>query len=983
VPYLILGIALAVTIAASYATSRSAAEKDQLQFAGLTQRVQTSIARRLEIYITLLRSEAALFASRDDIDNDQFHAFVDRLHLRRNYPGLQGIGFAPKVASADLARFVEGERAASNGTFHVWPTGSGDIHFPILYLDPPDDSNRAAIGFDMYTEPVRRQAMNRAWEEGRAIASGRVRLMQGDEDSSRIGFLIYLPIYAGGYTPGGRDERVRDLRGFVYAPFRVRELLQGVMGDEARLLDFQVFDDSTTDAAHLLFSSSPVVGADTLLTHMRQLGVQGRAWTLRFAPRPEFQRNGGGRMVPYIFVGGALISVLLFGVTRSQVRALEATERIAGDLRRSEERYRTIVETAPDVIYTVAADGSITSLSPAFETLTGWGPGEWIGQPFAPLVHPDDLMLAMGMFMKVLEGESPPNYELRIRASGGEYLIGEFRSRPQIENGAVVGAIGVARDITGRRRADEALRQSEERYRAFVENSTEAIWRIELDVPVDVTLPPEEQIELFYRDARLAECNIVMAKMYGFERPEEIVGARLGDLLVRSNPANIEYLMSFIGSGYRLNDAVSEEVDREGRELYFSNNLAGVVEEGKLVRAWGMQRDITERLRVERERERLLELEQQARAEAQAASRAKDHFLAVLSHELRTPLTPVLVAMEYLGNEVSLPDDLKAMLDMIGRNVALEARLIDDLLDLTGIVNGKLQLRAENIDAHALLGAAADVARREIAVKHIDLRFELIAPRHRVQADPARLQQVFWNLIKNAVKFTPDGGRIVVRTSNVGARLRVEIEDTGIGIEPAVLDRIFDPFEQGERTITRRYGGLGLGLAISRMLVEMHGGTISAASSGSGSGATFIVELDAANEPHHIASRPREDSPAAPGISILYVEDHEDTARVIKLLLEGRGYRVTVASDLAGARAAATGRRFDLMISDIGLPDGTGLDLMRDLRACGAVARGIAISGFGTREDIARSIDAGFSEHLIKPVNFQQLDEAVRRIVGR
>jgi PAS domain S-box-containing protein len=416
---------------------------------------------------------------------------------------------------------------------------------------------------------------------------------------------------------------------------------------------------------------------------------------------------------------------------------------------------------------------------------------------------------------------------------------------------------------------------------------------------------------------------------------------------------------------------------------------------GRAYRMIGSMLDLTERSRAEEELQRAKAEAEHARevAEAQkraaeAANHAKDQFLAVLSHELRTPLSPVLSTVQALESETSLPPGLRDSIDMIRRNVELEARLIDDLLDLTRISKGKLELHLSKVDAHETLTTALDICRSDILDKGLRLEVALAATRTHVKADSARLHQVFWNLIKNAVKFTPSGGTIYVTTSNdvdgrsgeaAGGRLLVEVRDTGIGIEPQVLPRIFDAFEQGERSITRKFGGLGLGLAISKALIDMQGGRLDVESAGRGRGATFRVDLAAVTPP---VARPGGGGPSAGAaarsdLRILLVDDHLDTALAMRKLLERLGYRITIANTLADALSSYRQQPVDLVISDIGLPDGSGLELIRQLKDLRPVT-GIALSGFGMEEDVRKSKEAGFFEHLTKPVNFQRLHALIR-----
>lgn len=368
---------------------------------------------------------------------------------------------------------------------------------------------------------------------------------------------------------------------------------------------------------------------------------------------------------------------------------------------------------------------------------------------------------------------------------------------------------------------------------------------------------------------------------------------------------------------------------------------------------------------------------QKARTEAERANRAKDQFLAMLSHELRTPLTPVLTSVLALESEPSLSPSAHDSLQMIRRNVELEARLIDDLLDLTRISKGKVQLSLELVDAHALLRNALEICAYEIKQKRLALQLELASHKVQLKADPARLQQIFWNLIKNAVKFTPEGGQLVVRTSSEGDReLKVEVSDSGLGIEAELLPKIFDAFEQGERA---RLGGLGLGLAISKALVETHHGRIFAQSEGRQKGSKFTVVFPLSEE-INAGARPAVSPNLAERQSkrILLVEDHEDTNRSLTNLLRRRGYHVQPAASVRSALDLAEHEQFDVLISDIGLPDGSGIELIKALNSHRPLF-GIALTGYGMEDDIQKSYDSGFKHHLVKPVDLNKLDLLIQQ----
>jgi PAS domain S-box-containing protein len=357
-----------------------------------------------------------------------------------------------------------------------------------------------------------------------------------------------------------------------------------------------------------------------------------------------------------------------------------------------------------------------------------------------------------------------------------------------------------------------------------------------------------------------------------------------------------------------------------------------------------------------------------AKDEADRANQAKDRFLAVLSHELRTPLAPIRTAVHVLEKVAEVDERHRELLPMIRRNVALEARLIDDLLDLTAISAGKVHLRRERVDMHQLTRAVVAMVQETVQDKEIRLDLDLHAGNPWVEADQARMQQVLWNVLRNAAKFTPGGGRIAVRTQVSGGEFTLACADSGIGIAPEALPRIFRPFEQADSEVSSSYGGLGLGLAIAQGLMQQHGGQIRASSGGRGTGSTFTITLpslpavasprsvDAAEVATRDGGRKR----------VLLVEDNEDAAVALAMCLEEYGYVVEHVGTCADALRTARARSFDAVLTDLGLPDGSGIDVGRELSKNLPV---VALSGYGREQDRQRSAEAGFVAHLVKPAD--------------
>lgn len=383
-------------------------------------------------------------------------------------------------------------------------------------------------------------------------------------------------------------------------------------------------------------------------------------------------------------------------------------------------------------------------------------------------------------------------------------------------------------------------------------------------------------------------------------------------------------------------------------------------------------------LTVEKENVRL----RTAKEFAESASLAKDQFFAALSHELRTPLTPVLMTLSALEADPTLPADVHEDILMMKRNIELETKLVDDLLDLNRIATGKLKLDIQPVDINEAVRQVCAICRSQEDNEDVVFEVEYGADAGSVAADPSRLHQVLWNVLKNAIKFTPEKTVIRILTRKLAdGNCEVRIQDQGIGIPAEVLPRIFDAFEQGEASITRQFGGLGLGLAICKAIMELHHGTIRAESEGPGQGATFIMELPAAASAAAAGIKPPSGREKEhPGkLRLLVVEDHEDTLHTLGRLLTSAGYLVRGVSSVQAAVDVAARESFDLVLSDLGLPDGDGYQVMRRISTLQKVP-GIAMSGYGMEADVQRSRDAGFAEHLTKPVQFAALKRAITRL---
>ncbi|HYP16417.1 MAG TPA: response regulator, partial [Opitutus sp.] len=547
-------------------------------------------------------------------------------------------------------------------------------------------------------------------------------------------------------------------------------------------------------------------------------------------------------------------------------------------------------------------------------------------------------------------------------------------------------------EVVQRQKAEESLRlannELESRVRARTADllraneellAREAQLRLVTDyAPVFIT-----QID---RQHRFKFVNRTYARRFGFE-PHEVMGRHVTEVMGDGPYQAIRLQLDEALNGRRVEFEAEIEYASLGPRWVFVVHVPERGLDGGVVGLVAVVTDITERKQAER-------AVAAARDEALAASRAKDDFLARLSHELRTPLNPVLLLASEAAENPKLPSEIRADFETIAQNVMLEARLIDDLLDLTAISRGKLALAMRPVQIHSVLHDALAMMRQDVAQKQLKVVLQLAAERQTVLGDDMRLKQIFWNVIKNAVKFTPPSGQITIETQSParGDTLRIKISDTGIGLTPEELTRIFAAFAQGDHAANGngRFGGLGLGLVISRMLVQLHSGEITASSAGRDLGSTFTIELPLSVE------RPEK----TPGVNghggangkaaaadrhkawrVLLIEDHQPTCVALRELLARRRYDVVTAGTVTDARTRAEKEKFDFVISDVGLPDGNGCDLMAEFRARYGLP-GVALTGYGMDEDLERSRAAGFVTHLTKPVSVQALEKALAQITA-
>ena len=668
---------------------------------------------------------------------------------------------------------------------------------------------------------------------------------------------------------------------------------------------------------------------------------------------------------------------------------------------------RYFSELSPRPMLAVEGPAAIVRhVNPAFLSLSGTSRDELIGQPFALCVPEGEKNGCIGLLDRVYRTGRPESLAEQKHGDGQAVywtytvwaILGAderpagvmiqvmdstetalFRAQAAAMNEAlIVGAVrqheltGAADDL------NDKLRESENRVRRALDAGELGTFTID---PATNGLTADARFHAIFG---VVDGPIDYEGAFAIVHPEDRPGQR-DAVAAATRPIDpVPYI-----SEYRIvhPDGSIRWILARGRAAFSGEGLAR-----KLLSFDGTVADITERKRTEEALSNsYVELQSHAREVTRlneslnAIGKEREYFIAVLSHELRTPLNPVLLAASMLQKDRRLDGDTRQIMQMIHGNITLGARLIDDLLDMTRMERGKLSLVRKPVDLRAVIEGAVEVCRADLDAGEFKLSVESGNGSQFIDADAGRLQQVFSNLLRNAIKFTPAGGTIRMRSYCNGDTCTTEVSDSGQGMEAVFIPRAFSAFEQSDKSPARK-AGLGLGLAICKTIVELHEGTITAQSEGKGRGATFIVTLPAvkgvARETVEKTPAPSELARAVKPLRILLVEDHADTARLMRRLLAIDGHEVRWAADVAAALQLAATFDFDLLLSDLGLPDGTGVDLMRALREKGSLLPGIVLSGYGQDRDIERSLEAGFAAHLVKPLSLQQLHQTMATLVA-
>jgi len=809
-----LFLCLGLTIVAWHFISSNTQRQAEERFKFIADTVKQRIDERMAVYESLLHAGQGLFSASQEVKRGQWHEFVEHLEIERNFPGVLGIGYAQRITHAQQDDLVRSARSDGLADFRIWPAGEREEYVPILYIEPNVGGNRQVLGFDMFSQPTRHAAMVKARDSGEAAITRKVTLVQNRSNDNQAGFLMYEPVYRNGAPTRTVDERIAALEGYVYSPFRMRDLMMGILGGSLPEVAVQIYDGTEENDATLMYSSDSLasLGHDypNALTSSKLISaVTGeKNWALRITSLPPFEASIDRQKSLIVLIAGTMISLLFFGIVSDLAKTRETAEALADhmiaalkesniSLQQSEERFRLLTSKVKDyAILLLDPEGKILTWNEGAQRLSGYGEGEIVGRSFETLYCPED-----------------------IEAGKPKYALQQARSTGQYES-----------------------------------------------------------------------------------------------------------------SGWH--------VSKDGRRYYADVLLTALRDDSDALIGFAMiTRDITQEKRIEQELRAAIE-------QAESASRAKSEFVANMSHELRTPMNAVLGVTYLLGSSTLSPEQQK-YLNMIRTSGQSLLDILNDILDFSKIEAGRMELSPAEFRLGDLLDAIATIMSVNAAEKDLELVIAVGAgvPQTLV-GDELRLQQVLLNLVGNAIKFTEQGevsltvelveaaAAEAVAEADALATLRIRVRDTGIGVSAEQQARLFSPFTQADSSMTRRFGGSGLGLTICRRLVGLMGGDITIQSQ-LGRGSEFCVVIPfQAGAAEEDPKRPRSALPAA---RLLIADDSRISRENFQAMAQGWGWQAELAATGAEAiealrHALIDKRPFDAVFLDWQLPDMNGMTMLESIR---------------------------------------------------
>lgn len=815
-PWVILIASLTMVFIVLYVIKFQGQEFAEQEFHLYAREIVTLIEERLNDHEQILISGAALFDASDQVERKEWRAFIRRLNLAKEYPGILGVGYSVVIQPSELQKHIQSMQAKGFPEYRVYPEGERPLYTSIIYLEPFTGRNLAAFGYDMLSQETRAKAMYMAAETGETTISGKVTLVQETHGRIQAGFLMYVPIYRKGYLLETPAQRRRALQGYVYSPYRMNDLMKGILGEMQLKLDFDLFDGNTVSQDKQMYSTKEIddrrnTSHKPLFTTIKPITAYNHAWTLRLSSRPAFEKSFDTRLTLIVLVLGLLISFLLFFITSTLISRRERAIKLAEEmtikireneknLRRSEERFQLAVRGSNDGIWDWNLLTNEIYYSPRYRELLGYDSSEFpdLLSSFEDAVHPDDHPRVVLAINEHLDSGKPYDVTFRMRNRAGEWLwIRGKGEAVRDENGVAVRMAGSISDISSQKAAESKLAEIAQHSQTILDNIVDGI------ITVD-------------KHFNILSVNVAAENMFGYQE-RRIIGQDIamlfnGEKEVHQIIRDTETLATYEKEVKRHNgdlfnmELTVSRIGTDGTELFIL-----------------VIRDITARKRVEK---------------------LKSEFVSTVSHELRTPLTSIKGALGLLNSGATghQTEQSQMLLDTAYRNTERLTKLINDLLDMEKIAAGQMHFDMRDELVMEQVKQAIEASEHYGKLYRVQARLRHHVPGVMAEIDAQRFQQVMSNLLSNAIKFSPEDSIVYVDVEIINDHVKISVIDHGPGVPDDFRDRIFKKFSQADSSDTRQKGGAGLGLAISRELIEHMNGQIGFNNNES-QGANFFIIL--------------------------------------------------------------------------------------------------------------------------------------------
>jgi PAS domain S-box-containing protein len=905
IPYVVLFLGLVFTLWIYLSMEETKREKEALRFDTLSKQALLLIENRMNAYRQTLYAGAGHYNASQEVSREEWKRFAQTLKIDTIFPGIQGIGFTQAIRPAEVKAHIDRIRAEGFEEYTIRPQGERELYTSIIYLEPFDERNRRAFGYDMYSDPTRHEAMKRAALSGESAISGKVRLVQENTIDEQHGFLIYVPVYRKGGDLSTPQSRMESLAGFVYAPFRMDDLMYGVLGSRYKDIELSIYDGETLSEENLLFGDHSLQQDDASLDSVITLSMDGRDWTLHLTPKESFYEETTSYDSLLVALLSLVLSVSLFWIILTILRTRERAQALADTMTKqykiSEERLKFALEGSGDGVWDWnVAEGDVF-FSKRWKEMLGFAEDEITASlaEWEKRIHPEDKERVLKDVSAYLSGETPTYInEHRVECKDGTYkwILDRGIVVERDAEGNAVRMVGSHADIHTRKEFEHALQQSESKFRAIFEQSRDGLVVIDLMTRIFV------------------EFNETAHEQLGYSA-DEFSALRIDDIEALQSPDEIAKRAAHVQKeGWALFETLHRCKSGELRDVSVTVQLLDSLDRPMLLATF---QDITERKKSEK-------LILEAKEAAEEANIAKSQFLANMSHEIRTPMN-ALIGLSQMVLETRLDPKQRDILEKIYGSSRMLLGIINDILDYSKIEANCLVLESKSFALESVLTQLSTFFTHSAMKQGTELYFHLNeGVPDVVMGDELRLDQVLTNLLSNAIKFTHVGSVTLsialAERRGDRASIRFSVSDTGIGMSEEEIQKLFRPFVQADASTTRKYGGSGLGLVITRKLVEAMGGELSLQSV-KGEGSTFEFTIDTPVVSWKTPPEPLDVFPK----KVLIVDDQEISRTILKELCEGFGCSVDTARNGAEAigmirHADTQNQGYDVVIMDWRMP---------------------------------------------------------------